>query len=141
MPGASRTIVINAPVEKVFAVVTDFEKYKEFLPEVKSARVRNCVAGSCEVDFEVEVIKSIRYSIRVKEAAPHRMEWSFISGDFMKDNAGGWVLEDMGGGQTRATYTVEMKLGALVPGAVVKGLVETSLPKTLESFKNRSERG
>jgi len=140
MPGASRTIVINAPVEKVFAVVTDFEKYKEFLPEVKSARVRNRVAGSCEVDFEVEVIKSIRYSIRVKEAAPHRMEWSFISGEFMKDNAGGWVLEDMGGAQTRATYTVEMKLGALVPGAVVKTLVETSLPKTLESFKNRAEK-
>lgn len=140
MPGASRSIVINAPVEKVFNVVTDFEKYGQFLDEVKTVRVRNRVAGSCEVDFEVEVIKRIKYSIKVKETAPTRMEWSFISGDFMKDNAGGWVLEDIGGGQTRATYTVEMKLGALVPGAVVKTLVETSLPKTLESFKNRAEK-
>ena len=31
MAGASRSIVINAPVEKVFDIVTNYERYAEFL--------------------------------------------------------------------------------------------------------------
>ena len=35
MAGATRSIVIDAPAEKVFDVVTDYDRYAEFLPEVK----------------------------------------------------------------------------------------------------------
>jgi hypothetical protein len=57
----------------------------------------------------------------------------------MKDNKGGWVLEATPDGKTKATYTVEVALGLLVPKALVTAMVESSLPKMLESFRKRVE--
>ncbi|NMO14088.1 SRPBCC family protein [Pyxidicoccus fallax] len=139
MPGATRTIVINAPVEKVFDVITQYERYPEFLPEVKEIRTSNRQGNTVEVHYKVDVVKTVNYSIRVTEERPKRMAWSFIKGEVMKDNKGSWVLEPEGEGKTRATYTVEMALGALVPKAIVNALVDTSLPKMLDAFKRRAE--
>lgn len=139
MPGASKTIVINAPIEKVFDVITQYERYSEFLPEVKETRTANRKGNAVDVHYKVEVMKTIRYSIRVTEERPTRMSWTFIEGEMMKDNKGSWVLEAQGEKQTKATYTVEMALGALVPKAIVNALVENSLPKMLDAFKRRAE--
>jgi coenzyme Q-binding protein COQ10 len=139
MPGASKTIVINAPVEKVFDIITQYEKYKEFLPEVKEVRTSSRQGNEVTVHYKVDVMKTIQYSIRVREERPTKMSWSFIEGEFMKDNKGSWVLESAGEGKTKATYTVEMALGALVPKTIVNALVETSLPKMLDAFKRRAE--
>ncbi|HVG62278.1 MAG TPA: SRPBCC family protein [Hyalangium sp.] len=139
MAGATRSIVINAPVEKVFDVITQYEKYGEFLSEVKEVRTSGRQGNEVNVHYKVDVVKTIKYTIRVKEERPTRMSWTFVEGEFMKDNKGHWVLEPAGEGKTKATYTVEMALGALVPKSVVNALVETSLPKMLEAFKRRAE--
>jgi coenzyme Q-binding protein COQ10 len=139
MAGATRSIVINAPVEKVFDTIVQYEKYGEFLSEVKEVRTSNRQGNEVNVHYKVDVVKTIKYTIRVKEERPTRMSWSFVEGEFMKDNKGHWLLEPAGEGKTKATYTVEMALGALVPKAVVNALVETSLPKMLEAFKRRAE--
>ena len=138
MPAATRSIVIDAPVEKVFQVVTDYDRYAEFLPEVK--RVSSKRSGNqVEVHYEVDVIKRIQYTLRMQEEPPHRVTWSFVKGEVMKDNHGSWLLEPAGEGKTKATYTIEMALGPLVPKAIVKALVEGSLPKMLDAFKRRAE--
>ncbi|AKF82319.1 Ribosome association toxin PasT (RatA) of the RatAB toxin-antitoxin module [Myxococcus fulvus] len=139
MPGATRTIVINAPIEKVFDVITQYERYPEFLPEVKEIRTANRKGDTVDVHYKVDVMKTVRYSIRVVEERPRRMAWTFIEGEVMKDNKGSWLLEAEGEGKTRATYNVEMALGLLVPKAVVNALVDTSLPKMLDAFKKRAE--
>jgi ribosome-associated toxin RatA of RatAB toxin-antitoxin module len=139
MAGATRSIVINAPVEKVFDVITQYEKYGEFLSEVKEVRTSGRQGNEVNVHYKVDVVKTIKYTIRAKEERPTRMSWTFVEGEFMKDNKGHWLLEPAGEGKTKATYTVEMALGALVPKAVVNALVETSLPKMLEAFKRRAE--
>ncbi len=139
MAGASRSIVINAPMEKVFDIINDFERYSEFVTEVKEVKVLNRKGDECEVQYKVDVIKTIHYTIRAKAERPNRLTWSFVKGEFMKDNKGSWVLESAGEGKTKATYTVEMDLGMFVPKTVVNTLVETSLPKMLEAFKKRAE--
>lgn len=139
MAGASRSIVINAPMEKVFDIITQYEKYREFLPEVKEVRTSGRQGNEVNVHYKVEIMKTIQYTIRAKEERPTRMSWTFVDGEFMKDNKGSWVLEPAGEGKTKATYTAEMALGALVPKSIVNALVETSLPKMLEAFKRRAE--
>jgi len=139
MPGATRAVVINTPVEKVFAVIKDYERYPEFLPEVKSTRVSNRQGDEVDVQYEVDVLKKIRYTLRLKEEPPSRISWTFVEGELMRDNRGNWLLEDLGGGKTRATYNIEMKLGPLVPKSIVNVLVDSSLPKMLEAFKKRAE--
>ena len=140
MAGASRSIVINAPVEKVFDVVTNYERYPDFLPEVKEVRAANRKGSEVDLHYKVDlVVKTIRYSIHVKEERPLRMSWTFLDGEVMKDNKGGWVLEDAGGGKTKATYSVEVTVGALVPKSILNTLVDSSLPKMLDAFKKRAE--
>ncbi|KFE69328.1 type II toxin-antitoxin system RatA family toxin [Hyalangium minutum] len=139
MAGATRSIIINAPIEKVFDVITQYEKYGEFLSEVKEVKTSGRQGNEVNVHYKVDVVKTIKYTIRVKEERPTRMSWTFVDGEFMKDNKGSWVLEPAGEGKTKGTYTVEMALGALVPKAVVNALVDTSLPKMLEAFKRRAE--
>ena len=139
MPGATRSVVINTPVKRVFAVIKDYESYPEFLPEVKSTRISNRQGDEVDVQYEVDVLKKIRYTLRLKEEPPSRISWTFVEGELMRDNRGHWLLEDLGGGKTRATYNIEIKLGPLVPKSIVNVLVDSSLPKMLEAFKKRAE--
>src|SRR5689334_22773419 len=104
MAGATKSIVIDAPIETVFDGIRDYEKYPEYLPEVKAVKVKR-TGDEAQVDYEVDVIKRIKYSIKMKETRPTRLEWSFISGEMMKDNKGSWIFEPAGEGKTKATYT------------------------------------
>lgn len=139
MAGATKTIVIDAPVEKVFDVLTQYETYPEYLPEAKKVTTSNRKGNTVDVHYEVDVIKRIKYSLRMTEERPNKLSWTFIEGEFMKDNKGSWLLEADGPNKTRVTYSVEMALGALVPKSVVSALVETSLPKMLDATKKRVE--
>ncbi len=139
MPGAQRTVVFNAPIEKCFAVISDYERYPEFLPEVRKIRTSNRRGNEVDVQYEAEVVKVIKYTVHMKEEGPNKVSWTFIDGEFMKDNKGGWVLEKSGENQTKATYSIEVAVGALVPKTIVNALVDTQLPKLLENFKRRIE--
>ncbi|HYV43952.1 MAG TPA: SRPBCC family protein [Myxococcaceae bacterium] len=139
MPGASRSIVINAPPDKVFDVITAYEKYPEFMKEVKEIKTSNRKGNQVDVQYKVDLMKSIKYSLRMTEDRPSKVSWSFIEGEFMKDNKGSWVLEPSGEGQTKATYTIEMALGPLIPKTIVNAMVENQLPKMLEDMKRRVE--
>ncbi len=140
MAGATRSIVINAPIEKVFAVVSDYEKYPEFLPEVKGITVKNRNGNECDVHYEADIVKTIKYALHLKEEKPTKVSWTFINGEFMKDNVGGWVLEKQGENQTKATYNIEVTVGMLVPKTILTALVDSQLPKMMEAFKARAER-
>lgn len=139
MPGATRSIVFNAPIEKCFEIISDYERYPEFLPEVKKIRTTNRRGAEVDVHYEAEVVKLIKYTLHLKEEKPARVSWSFIEGEFMKDNKGGWVLEDLGNGTTRGTYSIEVTVGPLVPKTILNALVDSQLPKLLENFKKRIE--
>jgi coenzyme Q-binding protein COQ10 len=139
MAGATASTLIHAPIEKVFEVITDYARYPEFLPEVKKVKVGPKANGRCEVEYEAALMKTIHYTLRMQEDAPRGVTWTFVKGDFMKDNKGGWALEASGDG-VKATYTIEVGLSALVPKTIVNALVGSSLPKMLEAFKQRAER-
>jgi len=139
MPGASRTVVFNAPIDKVFEVITDYDRYPEFLTEVKKTKQVDRKGNEVSIQYEVDLMKTIKYTVRMREEKPTKLSWSFVEGEWMKDNKGSWLLEAQGPNQTKATYTVEVALGPLVPKTVVNTLVDSSLPKMLDSFKKRIE--
>ncbi len=139
MAGASRSIEINAAIEKVYGVIVDYEKYPEFLDEQTSAKVLSKNGDVAEVSFKLKVIKEIEYRLRIVETPPSGISWTLIKGEMMKENSGGWKLEPVAPDKTRATYSIEIGLGLLVPKSVATMLAETTLPKTLEAFKRRAE--
>jgi coenzyme Q-binding protein COQ10 len=139
MPAATRSIVIDTPPERLFDIIVDYDRYAEFLPEVKEARSRNRKGNEVDVDYGIDLVKRIRYTLHHVEERPRSVRWTFVKGELMKDNHGNWTLEPTPEGKTRATYTIEVGVGPLVPRSIVNMLVDQSLPKLLEAFKKRAE--
>ena len=139
MASASRSIVIDASPERVFDVIADYPRYPEFLSEVKSIHTSDRNGNQVDIHYEVDVVKRIHYTLRMVEERPRSLRWTFVKGEVMKDNHGSWALEPTPDGRTRATYTVDVAVGLLVPRPILAALVDSSLPKMLESFKKRVE--
>src|SRR5262245_20493861 len=109
MPGATRSVLIQAPMAKVYQVISDYERYPAILPQCKGVRVSHRQGNQVNVHYTIEVIKTIHYALHMLEGPPKRLSWSFVEGEIMKDNKGSWLLEEKGGA-TLTTYSIEMTL-------------------------------
>ncbi len=139
MAGATRSVVIAAPPERVFEIIVDYDRYAEFLSEVKEARSSDRRGNEVDVHYGIDLVKRIHYTLHMVEERPRSVRWTFVRGEVMRDNRGSWTLEPTPEGMTRATYTIEVGVGPLVPRSIVNALVDQSLPKMLEAFKKRAE--
>jgi|APSaa5957512535_1039671.scaffolds.fasta_scaffold138084_1 coenzyme Q-binding protein COQ10 len=135
----SQSIEIKASPKKCYNVIWDFENYPEFVKDLNDVEVKGKRGNSCEVTYHIKVIKDISYTLKLKGKPSSQIEWTFVEGDFMKENKGYWELEEVKKGVTMATYNIHVKFGLLVPGSVTKKLVGSSLPSMLKSFKKRIE--
>ncbi len=138
MPNAQEHILIDAPIERVFSVITDYPRYPEFLPEMKEVQVLSRHDGVVVVRFELELLMRVSYTLRLIEDAPSSVRWSLEEAKMLAENDGGWRLE-VEDGKTRATYSLEIKLRGLIPKSVSTRLLGTTLPQTLQRFKARAE--
>lgn len=140
MATAKKSVIVNVPPDKFFAVIVDYEKYAEFLPEVKKVKVDHGMGNVKEVTYTVDIkAKVINYTLKHTAEPSARMIWTMIKGEMMKGNDGAWTLKAVPEG-TEATYSIDLKLSALVPGFIEKALAESSLPSLLANFKARAEK-
>src|SRR5687768_12129292 len=109
MPSAQETVLIDAPMARVYSVITDYAKYPEFLPEMKEVQVLSRHDGVVVVRFELELLMRVSYTLRLIEDPPTSLRWSLEDAKMLAENDGGWKLVDEAG-KTRATYSLEIKL-------------------------------
>jgi ribosome-associated toxin RatA of RatAB toxin-antitoxin module len=109
----SSTAEIDAPLDRVWALVQDVESAPEWQGGLKSMhaleRDGEGRATRCETatDAKVRTVKSI---VRFTYDGPDALRWTQEKGD-LKSVDGSWTLEDLGGDRTRATYSLEVDLG------------------------------
>ena len=139
MPKVEREIIIDAPIERVFDVIVDYERYPEFLSDMKDVEVESREDGVALVSFELEIIMRVGYTLRLVEDRPTSVSWTLEKAKMMSLNEGGWRLEALDARRTRATYGIEVKLRGLIPKSVSTRLIGTTLPDTLARFKARAE--
>lgn len=139
MPGASRTVVIHAPADVLFDVITDYASYPQFLSDVAEAKILERTDGGALVQFGLNLIKKVHYTLRITEVRPGSVRWVLHESSLMKANDGGWTLEALPDGTTRATYEVDVTPKGFVPGPIVSALTGRTLPATLDAFKQRAE--
>jgi ribosome-associated toxin RatA of RatAB toxin-antitoxin module len=144
MAVVTKQVLIEAPLERFYDIVVDYERYPEFVPGIRRCRVRDG-KGEKQVEYELDLgIRRIKYVLRHEEQRPRRVAWSLVSGDMMKVSNGSWELSAVEGG-TQAIYSVEIQISRppLVPQALVDRvsdeLTRIQLPKTIEAFKARAE--
>lgn len=136
MAKASTTEVFNCTPEQFFKIISDYETYHEFLAEVKQCKVIKVEGQRKLVEYNVQVVKSFKYSLWMTESPPSGITWEFASGDIFKTSVGSWKLEDEAG-KTRATYSVEATFGMFVPGPIANALVSVNLPNMISSYHKR----
>lgn len=146
MAAVTKEIVFDRPAEQVFDVLVDYARYPEFVPGIKACRLLPA-RGQRHVEYELDLgLKRIKYVLHHLETRPTRITWSLVSGEMMKVSSGEWLLTAEGGA-TRARYTVDIQISKppLIPQSVIDKvsdeLTRVQLPRTLEAFKARVERG
>lgn len=141
MPAVVREKVMAVPKSALFKVITDFEKYPEFVDEVVSVQLLDGSTGTKKkVKFELEVIKRFDYVLEFELKGEEEVSWKLVSSNIFKKNEGKWSLKDGGANKTDVTYSLDIGLGFLVPGWVSKKLTETNLPKMLDGFESRAKK-
>jgi coenzyme Q-binding protein COQ10 len=136
MAKASTTELFPCTTEQFYKIVTDYEKYPEFLSEVKSCKVLKVEGAKKLVEYNVSVIKSFTYTLWMTETKPTAVVCEFASGDIFKTSKGFWKMQDEAG-KCRATYEVEATFGVFVPGPIANALVSVNLPNMISAYHKR----
>lgn len=136
MAEAQTTELFNCSTDEFYKIISDYEKYPEFLNEVRDCKVLKTDGSRKLVEFTVFMIKEFKYRLWMTEEPMNKISWVFESGDIFKVSNGSWVLKEEAG-KTRATYAVEAKFTLFVPGPIAKALVSVNLPNMVSSYHKR----
>lgn len=140
MPAVEKSIDVNCDPKRFYEIITDFERYHEFVPGLKKAKVLEKKGEVYRVEQHVEVLKkTVAFTLRLEGKPGKSLTWTLEKGDLLKANDGGWTIEKKGKDGLTATYKLDLEVGMLVPKAIVNTLASADLPRMLEAFKARAE--
>tara|TARA_A100001015_G_scaffold312969_1_gene419167 strand:+ start:362 stop:793 length:432 start_codon:yes stop_codon:yes gene_type:complete len=126
----------NCTPDQFFDLLIDYEKYPEFLSEVKQCKVVGEEAGKKMVKYQISIIKSIEYILELSESRPGEVSWSFVEGDLFKKMSGHWKLSE-DNGKTKAEYYVDAAFGMFVPKPMIKTVLSANLPAMMKAYHKR----
>ena len=136
------TITVDAPLEMLWAIATDFEKYPDWAKDVKSAIVvaRDDQGRATEVEFRTSALgRSTHYTLAYDySAAPHRLAWRMLKGDIMRAVDGAYMFAPESSGGVVVTYNLSIELIVPLPG-FVKRRAEVRILNTVKELKVRAE--
>ena len=121
---ARQEAVIAAPVEDVWAVLVDFERYPSWAADLKHVEVleRDDAGRGTEVLYRAAAMgRSTTYVLRYDHRdAPHRIPWVLSRGDIMRRLDGAYTLrpDDDDPSRTRVVYDLVVDLVVPLPGFV-----------------------
>ena len=136
MASANHTEVFNCSPAEFFKVIADYERYPEFLNEVKECRVIQTDGARKLVQYKIAVLKTFTYSLWMTENPLSSISWEFAGGDLFKSSTGSWKLVEEAG-KTRATYAIDAQFSLFVPGPIAKSVLTVNLPTMMSSYHRR----
>ncbi|HVY45153.1 MAG TPA: SRPBCC family protein, partial [Minicystis sp.] len=138
-PRVVMTATIDAPPEKVWAIVSDCAHYKERMPRIAASRLL-AKAGStytCEVTVEMPFplsnLTAVTEAVHTESADRYVRRWKLLRGDY-KVNDGSWEVRPADASRARSlvTYTVHAEPNTPVPGWVREKAQKKALPEMIE---------
>jgi coenzyme Q-binding protein COQ10 len=128
------SIVIRAPLEQVYTLAKDIERFPAFMPDLERVTVTERTPASVTSEW-VGVVqgRKIRWvEDDVWDDARHRCTFAQRSGDFTRYE-GEWRFEAVPEG-TRTSLTVDFELDIPLAGALLSSLVRVLMRKNCESM-------
>ncbi|MGA2321613.1 MAG: SRPBCC family protein [Solirubrobacteraceae bacterium] len=125
--GGSASSEIEAPLKEVWAVVEDVLSAPDWQGglDAMTALEHDSEGRPSLVETENDLkVRRVKARVRFRYEGPKRLTWTQEQGD-MKSVEGAWDLEDLGGGRTRATFSLDADLGRIL-GMIIRGPVEAA---------------
>ena len=121
---ARQEAVIAAPVDELWAVLVDFERYPSWAADLKQVEVleRDDEGRGIEVLYRAAAMgRSTTYVLRYDHSdAPNRIPWVLARGDIMRRLDGAYTLlpDPDDPNRTRVVYDLVVELVVPLPGFV-----------------------
>lgn len=135
------SILINAPREKVWETLVDYDKSPELFKNLTLCKV---VGKEGEVKLLRQLVKpggpiKFDYIVRLTETKPSLIKWSRKSGSF-REVIGSWELEPMAKStSTSVIYSIHLDGGFALPPWLLASQIKGYLPKMLNALKDKVE--
>jgi coenzyme Q-binding protein COQ10 len=140
MADVSSEAIFEVPIEKVYQVITDYRSYPEFVDGASGVKIISESENGAVVEYNLNLIKKFTYRLQMVHQKPHKVSWTFQSGDLFAKNNGHWELTDLGNGRTQAKYRLEIDFKIMVPKMILNGLVNKNLPAMMEQYHKRMKK-
>ncbi len=143
MPKSTTTVDTFASPEELREIILAFEKYPEFLPEVKRVVVHERSDSSAHASFYVEVkvggmdVKTeytVRYTFKGND-----ISWKLDRSPTLTKNEGFWKLTETEDGETHAVYENEIVTNLPIPLELQKLFADQEMPRMMQHFRDRAE--
>jgi len=145
MPIVETTCWINAPLDTVFAIARDAERYPEYMKEVQSVTPVERDGDRLVADW-VGIVPTFGLKVRwrqeeVWDPATHSSKFRQLSGDYDRLE-GTWTFREEEGG-TRFDQSLDYEYNVPTLGPLVKKVIHSIVVKNLEAineaFRARAE--
>jgi ribosome-associated toxin RatA of RatAB toxin-antitoxin module len=133
----SKEQVFNGKCTEVFAGIKKFEKYPDYLPGVTGIKVLPAKksGSTCQVRYELKLIKSFFYTLNMFEEAPNKIWWDMDESNIMKYSNGSWDLADLGSNKVKAIYKLDVGFSGFVPQKIVDQIAKANLELMMNGFQ------
>jgi ribosome-associated toxin RatA of RatAB toxin-antitoxin module len=134
----------GATPREIYDIVTDFAAYPRLFREIKSAQVLSVEGNRSRVEFRIEMVVAIRYTLDlVCNPEALTVDWTYVEGEVVTGSEGGWRFRAQGDGtqlEYRAALTIDAPLPGFVVRKVTQALVSASLPGMFSSIEKEHAR-
>lgn len=141
---------IDAPPDRVYDVITDFERYAQFMPYLEDSKVVRRTQDEVVTwaIMNAPMVSRRDWVVRVTLDPAHKSgtRWTVAAEGpppsdravRIKVNDGSWKLEPLDGGKrTRATYYLFTDPGGSIPGWIANRANTMALPEMFEAVRGR----
>lgn len=137
-------ILVTAPVATAWKVLTDYNNFKNFLPNVTASQVVES-KGNRKVFEQVYTIQALIFSqdsrvrIAATETYPKQIDFQMVDGD-LESLKGVWRIDPVSANQVMITHQVSVTPKTKKNRALFYGIYEDTLENTLRAVKQQAEK-
>ncbi len=137
------SVVLEAPADRVIAVVQNYAQYKDFLPNFEASRVLSQRGASALVFVQVAIMKGaahiwaeLKLKPRKQEGATHVIEAKMMKGNVDHMEAL-WEVTPIDAQRTLVTFEIIVDPNLPLPSSLISDENRKTARKTLRALRER----
>ena len=146
MPVHTEQLISPYSAQALFDMVADIERYPEFLPWCRAARILSRKEGECMAELVISFKHMTEsYTSRVllsrpaSADAPGNIDVTMVEGPF-EHLVNRWTFTPTAGGGTQIAFFLDFKFRSRMLEMLLGGLFSKATHKMAQAFKERADR-